>query len=327
VPNNKSKARLGISCLIFIKLVGAAPVVAQDSAVRPQARSQEELRAEAEENERALNVFLREQAVLFRQGELELELTTFYSSNNEANLRIDNTVIPNLETRSVDSALIARYGLIDNLLLSLELPFLVYAEREFVVVSGRTSAVSRDDDLGIGDVGMELSYQLTREQGAWPAMALNLDVKSDTGNELLGTGSWNVGGLITLVKTIDPVVFFGGLGYTKTLEQDGFNPGDQILYKFGTGFSLNDRVSFNAQVVGAAAGRDKLEGRTLSGSGLDVIGLQFGATALVGNNLFIEPVVSAGLTDDAEDAVVGINLLYRFEQLYPLPFLAREDAQ
>jgi hypothetical protein len=142
---------------------------------------------------------------------------------------------------------------------------------------------------------------------------------------LLGTGRWNVSGQINMVKTIDPVVFFGGVGYVKSLEQDGIDLGNQYLYQFGTGFSLNDRVSLDIQAFGASVRRTELNGEEISGTGVDSINLQFGATALVGNNLFIAPTVSAGLTDDAPDAAVGIDLVYQIQRLFPLPFLHKAD--
>jgi hypothetical protein len=47
-------------------------------------------------------------------------------------------------------------------------------------------------------------------------------------------------------------------------------------------------------------------------SHLDIISLQFSVTTLVTRRLFIEPVVNVGLSKDAPDAVVGLNVLYRF---------------
>src|SRR5919109_2212419 len=42
-----------------------------------------ELETEAEEARRALDIFLREQRVLFKRGELALELDTFYASDTK----------------------------------------------------------------------------------------------------------------------------------------------------------------------------------------------------------------------------------------------------
>ena len=103
----------------------------------------------------------------------------------------------------------------------------------------------QDSDLGLGDISAGLRYTFWHENGAWPTTTLNVDGKSRTGDEdkSLGSGHWDVGGGLTLVKTIDPVVLFGSLGYTATLENGGRDPGDQIDYSLGMGFSLNDRTS------------------------------------------------------------------------------------
>jgi hypothetical protein len=275
------------------------------------ARSQEELRQEAAEARRALEVFLRDEAVLFRKGEFELELSFVYSSETAENVRVGDRAIPKTTNRSFDSTMVGRYGITDKLAFDLGVPFLVYAEQETnsaPVAVGR----SRTDDQGLGDVRTGLRYQLWRERGTRPALALALDAKSDTGDGLLGSGHWNLGVGFTLVKTVDPVVFFGGIDYTATLEQGNTDPGDEVSVQFGTGFSLNDRVSFNLQALGQGVGRTKIDGDELGGSALEIVSLQFGATVLVGTKLFAEPFVGVGLTDDAQDVVLGINFPYRF---------------
>jgi hypothetical protein len=139
-----------------------------------------------------------------------------------------------------------------------------------------------------------------------------LDVRGQSrtgGNDLLGTGYWTVGGGITLVKTLDPVVFFGRLGYTYTLERGGLDPGNEIAFLSGTGFSLNDRVSFSMQVNGIFTGDAKLNGRTVNHSNLESFSLQLGATVQVAKYWFVEPIVSFGLSDDASDVAFGINVV------------------
>ena len=125
----------------------------------------------------------------------------------------------------------------------------------------------------------------------------------------LGTGHWTVGGGITLVKTLDPVVFFGRLGYTYTLERAGSDPGNDITFLSGMGFSLNDRVSFNMQVIGTFTDNAKLNGRTITRSSLESISLLLGVTVQVAKYWFVEPIVSLGLTDDAADVVLGFNVV------------------
>jgi hypothetical protein len=78
------------------------------------------------------------------------------------------------------------------------------------------------------------------------------------------------------------------------------------------GFSLNDRVSFNMRTSGATVRRLEINGREIPGSSLDIMNLEFFVTTRATRRLFIEPVVSLGLTDDAPDVVAGINLVYQF---------------
>jgi hypothetical protein len=139
-----------------------------------------------------------------------------------------------------------------------------------------------------------------------------------------------VGAGVSLVKTIDPVVLFGSLGYTWTLEEGDVNfgtpisgnvdPGDQILYSLGMGFSLNHRVSFSMAMGGAAIRRTEVNGREVSGSGLDINSLQFTTTVQLAKRVYVEPVVGFGLTDEASDFLVGINVPFGFEERFPLPF-------
>jgi hypothetical protein len=122
------------------------------------------------------------------------------------------------------------------------------------------------------------------------------------------------------------VVFFGSLGYTWTLgtrdlAEGDFDPGDQILYSLGMGFSLNDRVSFSMAMAGAAIRRNELNGRKISGSGLDVNSLQFATTVQLAKRAYLEPFVGFGLTDEAGDFSVGINVPFGLEGRFPLPFL------
>jgi hypothetical protein len=279
-----------------------APAASAEAAEDPQ--------KEAEEARRAQEIFLREQLVLARRGELALEFDTFYSTDTRKDfVRSDGGVaLIERTNRTVNSIFIPRYGIIDGLELDLEIPF-GYAEQEVDVGVAR----SRREDFGLGDIAGRLRYQLWSEFGARPALILDLEGKSRTASDtLLGTDHWNVGGGVTLVKTLDPVVFFGRLGYTATLEREGRDPGDEIRYELGMGFSLNDRVSFKMQVGGAAVGRAKLDGREIPGSSLDIISLLFAVTTRATRYLFVEPVVSIGLTDDAPDVVAGVDLVYQF---------------
>jgi Putative MetA-pathway of phenol degradation len=312
------KTRLSLILIgVVVNLLASLPISAQPA--------EEDVRKEAEEARRSLELFLREQRVLFRQGEINLELDIFYSMDTGDELRtvVGSIAVPaKITNRSVFTTLIARYGLVNDLELDVEIPFFGYAEEkiDFRVERIQTMEGIRQierirtiDDQGLGDIAGRLRYQLWREQGARPDVILDLGGKSPTGDDpLLGTGHWSVAVGITLVKTLDPVVFFGRLGYTFTLKREGGDPGDEIHYSLGMGYSLNDRVSFNMQAIGAYVGQTQRDGKEIPGSSLEILSLQFSVTVLVTRRLFVEPVVNFGLTADAVDVVVGVNVPFQF---------------
>lgn len=289
---------------------------------------------EAEESRTELDTFLRRQVVLFNRGELALEFNLAYSHDTTANACFDTNlgissrcqrnsiVAPKFITRTVDTGLLARYGLIDDLELDVGIAYGYIDQEQNFTPFDVPSPVRHNTSLGVGDLGWALRYTAWPESGYIPNITLNLNAKSRTGDEdkRLGTGFWNVGGGISFLKTIDPVVFFGSIGYTAVLERQGINPGDQIPYSVGTGFSLNDRVSFLASLVGAAVRETQFNGREIPGTSRDIHTFNFSATIQLTKRLFIEPFVAIGLTEDANDFVVGFNVPYRFDGRFPLPF-------
>jgi hypothetical protein len=298
---------------LAIILMGAVAHLLMPWSVHAQ-RTEEEQKAEdvqqqAEEAQKALELFLREQRVVFRQGEGALELGLFYSlDTKDSFLRSaeGRVFVAKLTKRTILPILTLRYALVNDLELDIIAPFYGYSELE----TDLGGAHQRISDSGPTDITGLVRYQLWHERGPIPDVILDVRGQSRAGgNDLLGTGYWTVGGGITLVKTLDPVVFFGRLGYTYTLERGGLDPGNEIAFLSGTGFSLNDRVSFTMQVNGIFTGDAKLNGRTVNHSNLESISLQLGATVQVTKYWFVEPFVSLGLSDDAPDVALGINVV------------------
>ena len=166
------------------------------------------------------------------------------------------------------------------------------------------------------------------KEGAIPEVTLNVNAKSDTGDvdRGLGTGDWNVGTGVSLVKTIDPVVLFGSLGYTwtlGTLELGAVDVdfGDQILYSLGMGVSTNDRVSVSMAMAGAAIRRTEANGSEISGSGYKTsIVVIFATTVQLAKRVYLEPFVGFGLTDEAPDFSVGISVPFGLDIVFPCLF-------
>lgn len=282
------------------------PVLAQPAIAEIETGDREE---EAREAQRQLDTFLRRQKLLFQAGEVEIDFGAVYAKDSLARVG----------TRFANASVTARYGVADDIELDLTVPL------RYVEPFARIGVVARPSSVGLGDIDWALRYAALREEGLLPDVVVALNAKSTTGDEDrdLGTGNWNVGTTVTLIKTIDPVVFFGSLGYTATLENDGVNPGDEIPYSAGLGFSLNDRVSFSTTLSGLAVRRRSgPDPEDLSSGSADNNLLQFATTVQLMPGLFIEPFVAFGLTEESPDFIVGISVPYQIPGRFPLPFVS-----
>lgn len=294
---------------------------------------------EAADLQRQLDTFIRREKVLFKRGELEFEVDLIYAQSSDRaacfnakagsefcqrdqNLALSNSLF----TRSVGTNFSLSYGIVDDLALTLSIPY-SYSELEsdtapFTINNERV--VNNNSHFGIGDIFGALRYTALHESGTTPSVTLNLIAKAPSGDDLrrLGSGFWNIGGGISLTKSIDPVVFFGSLGYTARLPAGEVDLGDQINYSIGGGFSLNDRVSVAIALSGSTILRNEINGIQVKGSDQNLSSLQFSSTIRLTKALFVEPFVAIGLTEGSNDFIFGINMPYRFEDKYPLPFFS-----
>jgi Putative MetA-pathway of phenol degradation len=305
--------------------VASAPPSSQERVGRSEREEFEvaegNRRKEAEEAKRELDQFLRAQKLLFKPGEIQLEFGASYA--HEAEHNAVSPLGPVFLSRFASANFLMRYGLAEDVEFNFGVP-LVYSEqghdiRPFPVTF---PPFTRGSGVGLGDINWAFRYAAIHEDRGLPEVTLNVNAKADTGDEDrgLGTGHWNVGTGISLVKTIDPVVFFGSLGYTWDLEQGEVDPGDRVPYSIGMGFSLNDRVSLSMAMAGAAIRRTEVSGNEIGGSGLAINSLQFTTTVQLAKRLYLEPFVGFGLTDEAPDFLVGINVPVGLEGRFPLPF-------
>jgi hypothetical protein len=296
-----------------------APATKDSSTSKPPATTPPEVptegdrEKEAEEVKRLQEFYLRNQSVFIKKGEYIVEFTAFYSTDTRQEfipIAPGQSTLINTTRRFFDASLFGRAGIFtDGLELDVIVPFLVHADQEIDLVSGRT----RSSTTGFGDAAAALRYQVWYERGARPGLIIDIGGKSTSGGTgLRGTDNINLGGGITLLKSIDPVVFFGRVGYTETLPQGGRNLGNIFEYSAGMGFALNDRVAFNMQLIGSYIGRSKIQGQTIDGSSLEIASLQFSSTILITRKLFIEPIVVVGMTEDAFNSTIGIRVPYRF---------------
>ncbi len=168
-----------------------------------------------------------------------------------------------------------RYGITNRLEGSVSIPY-VY-RNDNIQQSGASLGGNSDtrdiEGHGIGDLEAGLQYQINKGTHGWPIIAANMRVKIPTGTgpfdvprdtrglELeLPTGSGFLGlqPSITLIKQMDPLVFYLNASYlmnrSKSINQvipttsgtasiARVNPGDAIGVAFGGAFGITENVS------------------------------------------------------------------------------------
>jgi hypothetical protein len=312
--------------ILFLEHQNTVASTGEQTSTKDNEKEIEENRKqEAEEAKRLTELYLRNQTVFLKKGELMLELDSFYNRNAQQDTitTTTGTTITTTTRRFFDNTLIGRYGIFtDGLELDLIAPVFIHAEVE---QTGSFNGDTIEED-GFGDLAAAVRYQAWYERGARPSVIFDVEGKSRTGGSgLTGTGNWNVGGGITLTKSFDPVVFFGRVGYTHNFASQSRDLGDFVDYRIGMGFSLNDRVSFNIQLTGAYIQPSKIKAFQSSAPGsltalspvilstrhIEVMNVFFTTTVMVTKNLFIEPLIGIGLTEQSF-TVIGVRIPYRF---------------
>ena len=125
---------------------------------------------------------------------------------------------------------------------------------------------------GFGDISGGLRYRLVHETQKWPEIILATDFLAPTGGEpntskfdqTLGNGYWQLSGGLTIIKSFDPAVLFGGLGYAhrfdSTLRGVDVQWGDKFSFNYGMGFALNQKLTASGQFLATYEERTKVNG-------------------------------------------------------------------
>ncbi len=249
-----------------------------------------------------------------------------------------------------------RYGLSDRISLDLNVPY-VYRDNLFISAgaggaSTSLSEVSRSAS-GLGDISAAVYYQLIKESATWPDIVASLRVKSDTGkspfgiklvtpdatnNNLIipedlptGTGIWSASVNLSALRTYDPVVLFGSVGYAynRPTDFDDISPvqeqvvparvelGNAIQFSAGLALALNDRASLSASYSMSTAGatHTRVPGQAeqrVIGSSTNTAVLNLGASYVLNPRFTMNATVSHGLTPDAPNMVFGLRGSYAF---------------
>ena len=109
------------------------------------------------------------------------------------------------------------------------------------------------------------------------------------------------------------MIVFYGAGYrhlfARSFDGTPYVAGEQLNYQFGTGFSINDRVTFSTTLQGFYFTNTKIDGTTVRGSNVEPISLRFAAT-IARRCKILEPWVAVGMTQYAANASTGFTITY-----------------
>ncbi len=270
---------------------------------------------------------------------------------------LGSIAIENVESDTLNYNLAARWGVSSNLTLNLDVPYIwrktLYQKGG---AGGAAAAIAQEETSGsgIGDVTASANYRLLAEQGARPDTVLNVAVTAPTGQEPYGipwrvlerddddyirfavpteqptgNGVWQTSIGVSAVKTTDPAILFGNIGYTYSFEgsfddldnnPDTVNPGDVKLgdsYYYGAGvaFAFNERTSFSMSLSNrlSARARTRYEGgpwTKVIGSDANSAMFNLGVTHALSQEATMVGILGIGLTPDAPDFSLGLKIPY-----------------
>ncbi|WP_408951766.1 transporter [Lysobacter sp. Hz 25] len=315
--------------------------------------------AQRREQEKALVV--REHAPLFeRKFTLDTGLSYSYYDRRQLALSgflaLDAIFLGsiNLDQTKASIAtldLTGRYGFTDRLSVEASVPY-VYRDSRFVSggAGGASSVLSEVSmrSKGVGDASVAVYYQWVKESQRWPDIVTSLRVRAPTGRDPFGlkliqpdgdnnnlnipenlptgSGIWSATFNVSALRTYDPVILFGNIGYTynKPTDFDDISPvaeqvsparvelGNTLLLSGGLAIALNDRsaVSFSVATAVTASTATTAPGgpkRTVPGSSSNSTTLNIGASYVLPSGWTFNAQIAAGLTPDAPNYVLALR--------------------
>ncbi|UHH11804.1 transporter [Luteimonas fraxinea] len=270
---------------------------------------------------------------------------------------LGNIAIENVESDTVNYNFAARWGVSPRLSLNLDVP---YIARKTVYqkggAGGAAAAIAQEetDGHGLGDISASANWKLFGERGPWPETVLNVGVTAPTGREPYGipwrvlerdsdnfirfavpeeqptgNGLWQATVGLSAVKTTDPAILFGNVGYVRSFGKDfgdldnnpdTTNPGrvelgDAFYFGAGVAFAFNERTSLSISFSDRlnARARTRYEGADwmkLIGSDANAATMSLGVTHAMTPNATFVGVLGIGLTPDAPDFNLTVKVPY-----------------
>lgn len=347
-----------------------APAVdARPSGPEGYASTAEEARKAQESTMRSVQDVKQQQAVIF-DNKLTIENSVAYNRYDRKQLTLTgflaldaiflgNIAIENVESDTITYNFAARYGLNPRTTLNLDVPYIarrtVYQKGG---AGGAAAAIAQEESIGsgLGDITLSANYKLIAERPSWPETILTLGVTAPTGREPYGiawevlerdddgfirfavpseeptgNGVWQTNIGLSMVKTADPAILFGNIGYIHSFENsfddldnnpDTVNPGsvqlgDSFYFGMGVAFAFNERTSLSISFSDklSARARTRFDGDNqnwvkIIGSDANAGMFNFGVTYALNSHATFVTQLGIGLTPDAPDFSLVFKIPY-----------------
>lgn len=343
--------------------VTPATAVAQQTDLAAPVQQIGEAQREDDEQRRAQDkaLVVREHAPLFER-KFTFDAGFSYSYYDRRQLALSGFLALDaifLGTINLDQAkattytidLTGRFGVSDRLSLEASVPY-VYRDSRFVSggAGGAASQISEANlsSNGIGDASVAAYYQFVKETARWPDVVGSVRVRGPSGRDPFGlkliqvdddntnlilpeslptgTGVWSATANVSVLRSYDPVILFGNLGYTynKPEDFDDISPvlnqvspaevalGHTLQLSGGLAIALNDRsaVSFSVSSALQAATHTQAPGGEevrVPGSSSNSTAFNIGGTYTLPSGWIFNGQLAAGLTPDAPNFVFGLH--------------------
>jgi hypothetical protein len=344
-----------------------APTATSPPAADGYASTAAEAQEAKEAARRSVDDVKQQQSALFNRR-LTLENSVSYARYDRKQLTLNgflaldaiflgNIAIENVESDSLTYNFAARWGVNPRLTLNADVPVIgrktIYQKGG---AGGSAAAIAQQesDGGGLGDITVSANYKLFGEGRRRPEMVMTLGATAPTGREPYGldwrvierddddfirfavpaqqptgNGLWQANIGLSAVKTADPAILFGNIGYMYSFKRsfsdidsnpDTVNPGEvqlghSIYFGAGVAFAFNERtslsISFSDKLSARASTRYK-DGQWIKiiGSDANAGTLNLGVTYALTSRATFVSMLGVGLTPDAPDFSLSFKVPY-----------------
>lgn len=277
---------------------------------------------DANEDDRALErTLVQTGGLLLPPYVMEVVPYVTYTNNGNDGMRItDGGALASADVRldSAEFGVTGRVGLPWDFQAEITLPYVL--AHQTTSLDGIATSDQRGN--GVGDIQLALRHQLVNAHDWVPNILAGVEWKSASGDSAssstklaTGSGYESVTANVTFVKTQDPLVFVGTLGYTNTLSAriNGLDvdPGNSYQVKFGTVLAVSPESSLRVALDNNFISKTSVDSRHVAGSDRVSSVLELGLGTSLNRHVLLDVQVGIGITQDAPDLQIGMALAYR----------------